>query len=48
MVAFAKQWKFERVGVFTYSLEPDTPAARLDGHMPDEEKAARRDELMQV
>ena len=48
MVAFAKQWKFERVGVFTYSLEPDTPAARLDGHMPDEEKAARRDELMEV
>jgi ribosomal protein S12 methylthiotransferase len=48
MVAFAKQWRFERVGVFTYSLEPDTPAARLDGHMPDEEKAARRDELMQV
>jgi ribosomal protein S12 methylthiotransferase len=48
MVAFAKQWKFERVGVFTYSLEPDTPAARLDGHMPDEEKAARRDQLMEV
>jgi ribosomal protein S12 methylthiotransferase len=48
MVAFAKQWKFERVGVFTYSLEPDTPAAKLDGHMPDEEKAARRDALMEV
>jgi ribosomal protein S12 methylthiotransferase len=48
MVAFAKHWKFERVGVFTYSLEPDTPAARLDGHMPDEEKAARRDALMEV
>jgi ribosomal protein S12 methylthiotransferase len=36
------------VGVFTYSLEPDTPAARLDGHMPEEEKSARRDELMLV
>jgi ribosomal protein S12 methylthiotransferase len=48
MVDFARQWKFERVGVFTYSLEPDTPAARLDGHLPDEEKAARRDELMEV
>jgi len=48
MVDFVRRWKFERVGVFTYSLEPDTPAARLDGHLPDEEKAARRDELMLV
>lgn len=32
--------------MFTYSLEHDTPSARLDGHMPEEEKAARRDELM--
>ncbi|NCY03006.1 MAG: 30S ribosomal protein S12 methylthiotransferase RimO [Planctomycetia bacterium] len=45
---FVRRWQFERVGVFTYSLEPDTPAARLDGHLPDDEKAARRDELMQV
>jgi ribosomal protein S12 methylthiotransferase len=34
--------------VFPYSLEPDTPAARLDGHLPDEVKNARRDELMAV
>ncbi len=48
MVDFVRRWKFERVGVFPYSLEPDTPAARLDGHLPEEEKAARRDELMLV
>ncbi len=48
LVAFARRWRFERVGVFTYSLEPDTPAARLDGHLPEEEKAARRDELMRT
>lgn len=48
MVDFVERWRFERVGVFPYSLEPDTPAARLDGHLPDEEKAARRDELMLV
>jgi ribosomal protein S12 methylthiotransferase len=48
LVAFTRRWRFERVGVFTYSLEPDTPAARLDGHLPEEEKLARRDELMQV
>jgi ribosomal protein S12 methylthiotransferase len=48
LVEFARRWRFERVGVFTYSLEPDTPAARLDGHLPEEEKAARRDELMRL
>jgi ribosomal protein S12 methylthiotransferase len=34
--------------VFPYSLEPDTPAARLDGHMPEDVKLARRDRLMEV
>jgi ribosomal protein S12 methylthiotransferase len=48
LVDFVREWKFERAGVFTYSLEPDTPAAKLDGHMPEEEKVARRDELMRV
>ena len=48
LLEFARQWRFERVGVFTYSLEPDTPDARLDGHLPETEKAARRDELMIV
>jgi ribosomal protein S12 methylthiotransferase len=48
LLEFTKQWRFERVGVFTYSFEPDTPSARLDGHLPEEEKAARRDELMQL
>ena len=48
LVDFVREWKFERAGVFTYSLEPDTPAAKLDGHMPEEEKIARRDELMRV
>ena len=46
LLDFTRQWRFERVGVFTYSFEPDTPSARLDGHLPEEEKAARRDELM--
>lgn len=46
LLDFTRQWRFERVGVFTYSFEPDTPSARLDGHLPEAEKAARRDELM--
>lgn len=44
--AFVERWRFERLGVFPYSLEPDTPAAKLDGHIAEEEKIARRDELM--
>ncbi len=43
---FIRQTRFERLGVFTYSLEPDTPAAKLDGHLPETVKTARRDELM--
>ena len=46
LLDFTRTWRFERVGVFPYSLETDTPSARLDGHLPEEEKAARRDELM--
>ncbi len=38
---FVADVKFERLGVFPYSPEPDTPAAKLDGHLPDDVKAAR-------
>ncbi len=48
LVEFARQQRFERLGVFTYSFEPDTPAARLDGHLSEEVKAERRDRLMAV
>jgi ribosomal protein S12 methylthiotransferase len=43
---FVCDMEFERMGVFTYSLEPGTPAAKLDGHLPEDVKQARRDELM--
>lgn len=43
---FVEETRFERMGVFTFSPEPGTPAMRLDGHLPDEVKQARRDELM--
>jgi len=43
---FVDDAQFERMGVFPYSLEPDTPAARLDGHLPESVKMERRDELM--
>jgi ribosomal protein S12 methylthiotransferase len=45
---FVGDTAFDRAGVFTYSLEPDTPAARLDGHLPEEVKQARLDRLMTI
>lgn len=45
---FVVDTKFERMGVFPYSLEPDTPAVKLDGHLPAAVKAARQEALMQA
>lgn len=45
---FVKETRFERMGVFTYSVEPGTPATKLDGHLPEHVKEARRDELMEL
>ncbi len=46
--SFVAEQKFERVGVFPYSLEPGTPAEKLDGHMPEEVKQARVAGVMEV
>ena len=46
LVEFVRSQRFERLGVFTYSYEPDTPAARLPDHLPEEVKEERRARLM--
>jgi ribosomal protein S12 methylthiotransferase len=43
---FVEETRFQRMGVFTYSPEPGTPAMKLEGHLPDDVKEARRDSLM--
>lgn len=48
LVDFVRATRFERVGVFPYSYEPDTPATRLDGHLPEEVKLQRQGRLMEV
>ncbi len=48
LVDFVREAHFERLGVFTYSLEPDTPAAKLKGHLDDAVKKERQAHLMQV
>ncbi|MCP4173715.1 MAG: 30S ribosomal protein S12 methylthiotransferase RimO [Fuerstiella sp.] len=45
---FVVDTRFERMGVFSYSVEPGTSATKLDGHLPDDIRDARRDELMAV
>ena len=48
LVDFVRTQQFERLGVFSYSFEPDTPAARLPDHLPEDVKEARRERLMAV
>jgi len=46
MLEYVKASKFERLGVFPYSFEPDTPAAKLPNHVAEEVKLERRDRIM--
>jgi ribosomal protein S12 methylthiotransferase len=46
LLEFVQQQRFQRLGVFTYSLEPDTPAANLAEHVPEPVKQQRRERLM--
>lgn len=43
---FVSEMKFERLGVFTYSAEEGTPAARMSNQIDEVIKETRRDELM--
>ena len=45
---FVRDMKFDRLGVFTYSQEEDTPAARLDNQIDEEIKIQRRDIIMAI
>ncbi len=45
---FIEEMKFERLGVFAYSREEDTPAYDLDGQVEEEEKQRRQEILMLV
>ncbi len=48
MLDFLKDVRFERVGAFPYSLEEDTPAAAMRGHLSELEKRDRLEALMDV
>ena len=43
---FAKKWKFDRFGVFSYAPEPGTPAAEMPDQIPVEIADARAKKLL--
>ena len=48
VMRFVDEMEFERLGVFTYSAEEDTPAADFPDQIPEEVKEERRDEIMEL
>jgi len=46
VMEFIDQMEFDRLGVFTYSKEEDTPAAKMPGQVLEETAQRYRDELM--
>lgn len=47
-MAFVDEMEFDRLGVFTYSPEEDTPAATMPDQIPEEIKQQRYDEIMEL
>ena len=45
---FVDEMEFDRLGVFTYSREEDTPAAHMEHQVTERTKKKRRDELMEL
>ena len=48
MKNFVQEMRFDRLGVFTYSKEENTAAARMKGQIPSLLKKARRNGIMRV
>ncbi len=48
LLSFVNEMEFDRLGVFTYSQEEDTPAAGLPDQIPEEVKGDRQAELMEL
>lgn len=48
LMDFIDEMEFDRLGVFTYSPEEDTPAATMPGQIDEEVKLTRKDEIMEL
>ena len=45
---FVTEMRFDRLGVFPYSQEEDTPASEMEGQVPEKIKLQRQDEIMRL
>lgn len=48
LMQFVDEMEFDRLGVFAYSAEEDTPAASYPDQVPEEVKEERRDAIMEL
>lgn len=48
LMAFVDEMEFDRLGVFTYSQEEDTPAAAMEDQIDEQTKLDRQAELMEL
>ena len=48
LLDFVEEMEFDRLGVFTYSQEEDTPAAEMEGQIEESVKEDRRDAVMEL
>ena len=48
LMEFVDQMEFDRLGVFTYSAEDNTPAAAMPDQVPEEVKEDRQAEIMEL
>ena len=48
LMQFVDDMEFDRLGVFAYSPEEDTPAFSFENQVPEEVKQERRDEIMEL
>ena len=48
LMAFVDEMEFDRLGVFTYSAEEDTPAAEFENQIEEEIKKDRQAEIMEL
>jgi ribosomal protein S12 methylthiotransferase len=48
LMDFVEQVEFDHLGVFTYSWQEENPGAELGDPVPEEEKAARRDAVLET
>lgn len=45
LIRFVQEYPLDNIGIFKYSLEEESPSAKMAGHLPDDVKQARFEKL---